>query len=100
MQRLFLIAITGVLAGASMLGMTQTPASAGGLSIYFGAPPVYVPYDNWRYHHDRYYHDGYDRWHHRDYGGYRHDYHGYGYGGYGGYRHEDRGYHGDHGRHH
>jgi hypothetical protein len=94
-KRLSLFAVTGLLASASMLGLTQTPASAGGLSIYFGAPPVYVPYDNWRYHHDRYYHDGYDRSHRGYYGGYRHDYHGYG-----GYRHEDRGYHGDHNRHH
>jgi hypothetical protein len=90
-QRLFL-AMAGLLACAGILGMTQTPASADGFSIYFGAPPVYVPYDGYRYRHDRYYHDGYDRWHREyDRGYYRHEYRGYD-----GYRHEDRGYHGDH----
>jgi hypothetical protein len=89
-QRLFL-AMAGLLACAGILGMTQTPASAGGLSIYFGAPPVYVPYDGWRYRHDRYYYGGYDRHREYDRGYYRHEYRGYD-----GYRHEDRGYHGDH----
>jgi hypothetical protein len=95
MKRFVLFSTIGLLAGASMLGLTQTPASADGLSIYFGAPPIFVPYDGYRYRHDRYYHDGYDRWH-------RDHYRSYGYDrGYGGYRHEDRGYHhGDHGRHH
>jgi hypothetical protein len=89
-QRLFL-AMTGLLAGVSILGMTQTPASADGLSIYFGAPPIYVPYDAYRYRHDRYYYGGYDRHREYDRGYYRHEYRGYD-----GYRHEDRGYHGDH----
>ena len=90
-KRLFLLPTIGLLAGASMLGMTQTPASADGLSIYFGAPPIYVPYDNWRYRHDRYYRDGYDRYHRQYDRGYRYDNRGYG-----GYRHEDNGYHGGH----
>lgn len=95
MKRFFLFSTIGLLAGASMLGLTQTPASADGLSIYFGTPPIYVPYNDYRYRRDRYYHDGYDR-------GHRDHYRSYGYDrGYGGYRHEDRGYHhGDHGRHH
>jgi hypothetical protein len=92
MKRLALFAITGLVAVAGILGMTQTPALADGLSIYFGAPPVYVPYGDYRYRRDRYYHGGYDR--HREYDRYyrRED---RGYGGYG-YGHEDRGYHGDH----
>jgi hypothetical protein len=96
-QRLSLVAMTGLLAGASVLGLTRTPASADSLSIYIG-PPIYVHYDDWRYHHDRGYHYGYDRWRHeedRRYHHYRHDDRG------DGYRHEDRGYredrHGDHG---
>jgi hypothetical protein len=87
MKRLALFAMTGVLAVASILGVTQTPASADGLSIYFGAPPIYVPYE--RRYHDRYYYGGYDR--HREYDRYRREDRGYG-----GYHHEDRGYHGDH----
>jgi hypothetical protein len=92
-RRLSLFVMTGLLAGATVLGLTQTPASANGLSIFFDTSPVYVPYDDYRYRHDRYYRDRYYR-HHEDYG-YHRDYHDYG-----GYHHEDRGYHGDHGRHH
>jgi hypothetical protein len=98
-HRLSLVAMTGLVAGASILGLTQMPASADSLSIYIG-PAVYAHYDDWRYHHDRGYHYGYDRWrreHHYDYHHYRHDDRG------NGYRHEDRGYredrHGDHGDH-
>lgn len=75
-QRLSLVAMTGLLAGASILGLTQQPASADGFSLNVGVPGAFVHYDDWRYHHDREYHDGYDRWHrdHHD-DGYRHDDH-------------------------
>ena len=46
-QRLSLLAMTGLLAGASVFGLTQTSASADSLSIYIG-PPIYVHYDDWR----------------------------------------------------
>ncbi|MDB5039464.1 MAG: hypothetical protein JWN27_190 [Candidatus Eremiobacteraeota bacterium] len=97
-QRLSLLAMTGLLAGASVFGLTQRSASADSLSIYIG-PPIYVHYDDWRYHHDREYHYGYDRWRHEHDRG-----HHYGHDERGdGYRHEDRGYredhHGDHGDH-
>lgn len=88
-QRLFLVAITGLFAGASVLGLTQRPASADGFSLNVGIPGAYLHYDDWRYHHDRAYHDGWDRWH-------RGDHHGDE-----GYRHDDRGWHGDrHDDHH
>lgn len=80
-KRLSVLAITGLLAGASVFGLTQKPAAADGLSLNVGIPGMYVQYNDWRYHHDREYRDGYDRWH--------------------GDRHDDRGYrHGDHGDHH
>jgi hypothetical protein len=105
-QRLSLVALSGLLAGASLLGLTRTAASADSLSIYIG-PAIYVHYDDWRYHHDRGYHYGYDRWrrehdrgHHYGHddrgGGYRHEDHGYRedrHGGHGG--HGDHGDHGD-----
>jgi hypothetical protein len=96
-QRLCLFALTGLLAGASVFGLTRTPASADSLSISIG-PSIYVHYDDWRYHHDREYHYGYDRWR-REHDRGHHNHHDGGEG----YRHEDRGYredrHGDHGDH-
>ncbi len=60
-RRLALAALTALLAGSATLGLIQRqPAEAGGLSINIGAP-VYVPYNDYRYHHDRAYHDRYDR---------------------------------------
>lgn len=88
-QRLSLLAITGLLTGASFLGLTQKPAAADGFSLNVGVPGMFVHYDDWRYHHDREYRDGYDRWHrdHRDYPDER-------------YHHDDRGgHHDDHHRH-
>lgn len=60
MRRLPLVALTGLLAGSAALGLIQQPADAG-VSISIGTP-VYVPYDAWRYHHDRAYRARYDRW--------------------------------------
>lgn len=74
--RITLLALTALLAGAS------APAVAGGISINIGTPGEFVHFDNYRYHHDRGYHDRYDRWHaeqdrrgHDD--GRRHDDHGH-----------------------
>jgi hypothetical protein len=62
MRRLPLVALTGLLAGSAALGLTSKPADAA-FSISIGTPG-YVPYNDWRYHHDRAYHDRYDRWRH------------------------------------
>jgi hypothetical protein len=76
-KRISLLALTALVAGTSVLGMAQKPASADGLSINLGAPDAFVHFDNYRYQHDREYHDGYDRWHrdHGDRGGDHRDHH-------------------------
>lgn len=85
-KRLSLVALTVLVAGASVLGLTRAPASADGLSVFVGIPAPYVHYDDWRYRHDRDYHDGWDRWHRERDREYRGDYH-----------HDDRYYrHDDH----
>jgi hypothetical protein len=60
-RRLPVVAMTALLAVVSTLGLMQKPADAG-VSINIGTPGTYIQYNDWRYHHDRAYHDRYDRW--------------------------------------
>lgn len=68
-RRLTLAALTGLLAGASTLGLFQQPADAAGyFSISIGDPGPYR-YDDWRYRRERerererwYRHERYEEW--------------------------------------
>jgi hypothetical protein len=63
-RRLPLVALTGLVAGASIFGLFQKPADASGFSIYIGGPGGYGHYDDWRYRHDEYRwrRERYERW--------------------------------------
>lgn len=65
-RRLTLAALTGLLAGASTLGLMRQPADAAGFSISIGDPGPYR-YDDWRYQRERererwYRHERYEQW--------------------------------------
>lgn len=64
-RRLTLAALTGLLAGASTLGLVKQPADAASFSISIGDPGPYR-YDDWRYRREErerwYRHERYEEW--------------------------------------
>jgi hypothetical protein len=62
LKKLSLVALTGLITAGGAFATTEAPASADGLSVDLGVPGVFMRYDDYRYHHDRGYHEGYDRW--------------------------------------